>query len=240
MTEYFDAKEWEPIIQSPDWYLRLADELRALQELGEQSDRKTAQEIGNAVYGFFETHLTNGSIALGTDGREEDGERKPIDTIVIHHTSSEPGMTIERLNAVHLLRLYVPVFVMRAKNGVSKPIASGHVRNGRQVFCAYHWLVRLDGTAERLLNDDEIGWQAGDWETNCRSVAICVDDNLAQKNPTSAAMASIKTIIQKHYSHIQSERIFGHREINPKTTCPGERYLGGWGEELRRLLRGLR
>ena len=25
-------------------------------------------------------------------------------------------------------------------------------------FYAYHWLVRMDGNAERLLNDNEIGW----------------------------------------------------------------------------------
>lgn len=237
---FFDERSWRSVLQKPDWHLRLADELQALQELGKQSDKKTAQEIGNAVYGFFEKHLSSETIALGTGGAEEDAERKTVDTIVIHHTSSVPGMTIERLNAMHLLRLYVPVFVKRAKNGAPKPIASGHVRNGRQVFYAYHWLVRSDGTTERLLNDDETGWQAGDWETNCRSIAICIDDNLAVKNPTPAAMASMKIIIQKHYPHIQRERLFSHREINPKTTCPGERYLGGWGEELRGLLRILR
>lgn len=237
---FFDEQSWRSILHKPDWYLRLADELQALQDIGKRSDKKTAQEIGNAIYDFFETHLADGSIALGTNGHEEDGERKPIDTIVIHHTSSTPGMTIERLNAMHLLRLYVPVFVKRAKSGAPKPIVSGHIRNGRQMFYAYHWLIRSDGSVERLLNDSEIGWQAGDWETNCRSIAICFDDNLTEKIPTPDALASVKMILQKHYPHIQREHLFGHREINPKTSCPGERYLGGWGEELRGVLRVLR
>jgi|GEM_PF-2098109 len=53
------------------------------------------------------------------------------------------------------------------------------------VFCAYHWLVYMDGTMERLLQDNEVGWHAGKWDVNCKSVAICLDDdfeNLAPQN----------------------------------------------------------
>lgn len=38
---------------------------------------------------------------LATSGANQDAERKPIDTIVIHHTANAPGMTRERLSAMH-------------------------------------------------------------------------------------------------------------------------------------------
>ncbi|MFH1170987.1 MAG: peptidoglycan recognition family protein [bacterium] len=232
MQKYIDSAAWKRTLQSPDWYVRLADELKHLQELGKRSEKETAQQIGGALYGFFEERLERGEIALGTNGRDEDAERKSIDTIIIHHTSGKPGMTVERLNAMHLLRLYVPEFLKRAQAGAIQPIVSGHLRNGRQMFYAYHWLVRKDGSVERLLADEEIGWQAGKWEVNCRSVAICFDDDLSETQPSAAALRAAEKVLRRYTGRVTKERVFGHCQINPQTTCPGSRFLSSWGTKL--------
>ena len=111
------------------------------------------------------------------------------------------------------------------------PIWSGHFYQGRQTFMAYHYLIRKDGSYEQVLKDHEIGWQAGNWEVNCRSIALCFVDNLEQKTPTPEAVQTAKEIISRY----PEAQIKGHREINPKTTCPGELFLGpgGWNGWLR-------
>ena len=102
-------------------------------------------------------------------------------------------------------------------------------------------MIRDDGKAERLLLDNEIGWQAGKWDINCRSVAICIDDDHESDKPEKKILECIASLIRSVYSQVPKERIFGHREINPKTTCPGEGFSStpkghGWKEELLGLI----
>ncbi len=164
-----------------------------------------------------------------------DSERQPIDTIVIHHTSLAPGITLEELDALQRERLYVPVYASPAYAG--QPVASGHMRDGREIFYAYHWLVRQDGSAERLLHDKEIGWHCGDWSTNCRSIAICFDGNFAYSSPTKAALTRAADIMRKYYVQVPKERILGHCEVKAATACPSKYFLvhdgeAGWKETL--------
>jgi N-acetyl-anhydromuramyl-L-alanine amidase AmpD len=105
------------------------------------------------------------------------------------------------------------------------------------VFWPYHWFVREDGRVERLLKDHEIGWQAGDWDINCRSVAICFDGDYENSRPSDIELHAAAKIIKENYSQVSRERIFGHREVNPKTTCPSNLFLSedgkrGWKEDL--------
>jgi hypothetical protein len=147
-------------------------------------------------------------------------------------------MRLSLLDAMHLLRLYVPVYqnppadvAAELKN---QPLYSGHFdETGRQVFRAYHWLVRQDGTTERLLEDDKIGWQAGDWDENCRSVAICIDDDLTDARPTPDALEAVAQIIEQHYSQlsISPDTVKGHNEV-VDTICPGREFIGGWKTQL--------
>jgi len=105
-----------------------------------------------------------------------------------------------------------------------------------------HWFVRHDGTAERLLNDNEIGWQAGNWNINCRSVAICFDGDYENTRPSDIELSAAANIIKDHYPQIARERILGHREVNQKTTCPSNLFLSdtthrGWKDDLLALLK---
>ena len=237
MAKYFDEEKWIKILKQPDWYLEIIDEIRSLREL---ANKNKNPEIIEEIYQFFEKQLEDNKIALAKEGPNWDKERKPIDTIVIHHTSLPPGITWQRLSAIQLINIYATYYANpyyeEEKHLKGKPIYSGHFRNGKQVFYAYHWLIRMDGSWERLLNDDEIGWQAGNWEINCRSIAICLDNDFENSSPPDFLLESIAKLIKEKYPQVKPERIFGHLEIKPKITCPGNKFLTDWKPKLIELL----
>jgi len=237
---------WTPLLKNSDWYLSILPELEELRKQWSKKSDEEQEPLKIELYDFFAGHLVIGDITLNNNPPNADVECKPIDAVVIHHTSNPPGMTKERLSGMELLRLYAPEFAAPKyeadKKIKGRSIYSGHFRDGRQVFWPYHWFVRRNGTVERLLNDDEIGWQAGNWDMNCRSVAICFDNDYENAKPSDDEMKAVVEIIKNHYPQVAQERIFGHREINLKTTCPSNFFLSspfhrGWKDDLLDLLR---
>jgi len=237
---------WALLLKNPNWYLAILPELEELRKQLVQKSDAEQEPLKIELYDFFTEHLIAGNIALDNNPPDADVERKPIDTVIVHHTSNPPGMTKERLSGMELIRLYAPEFAAPKyeadKKMKERPIYSGHFRNGLQVFWPYHWFVRHDGAVERLLSDNEIGWQAGNWDINCRSVAICFDNDYENTKPSNDEIKAVVEIIKNHYPQVVRERIFGHREINPKTTCPSNLFLSnplhrGWKNDLLDLLK---
>ncbi len=233
----FDIIEWEKKIQNPFWYDEVPQIIEALNVL-RSHDKTEVNKLKDVVYSFFEEKLREGKVALGISGKKWNQERKPIDTIIIHHTSNPEGLSKERLSAIELVRLYAPAYAKRKKR---EPIYSDHIRNGEQVFWPYHWIIRADGTCDRLLNDNEIGWQAGKWDINCRSIAICIDDDHEYSAPDKKELEVVAGLIKNNYPQVSKDRIFGHCEINLKTTCPSELFLStperrGWKDDLLNML----
>ncbi len=231
---------WNRLFGDPLWYLSVAPELKALRAQIEAAPTEVRDRCKAALYDFFEKRLLAGVIAFGNQ-TDADAERKSIDTVVFHHTSNPPGLRPSRLSAIELIRLYVPYFATPTHpedahwNGL--PIASGHERGGRQVFWPYHWIIRQDGTAERLLDDAEIGWHAGDWDMNCQSVGIVFDNDLEWIEPSAIALDGAADLIAEHYAKIPLRRILGHREVIAKTECPSRHFLpgasgAGWKQKL--------
>ena len=149
----FDEEKWRQIVkQNPDWYVVLYPEFEAILSKYEAQSPKQRNTARNAIYAFFEGLMSERRVLLGGIGKDWDEERTPIDMIVIHHTKGDGGMTWQRLNAMHLLRLYAKSYLSPTteKEIQGLPIFSNHFRsddNTRMVFYAYHWLVREDGTA---------------------------------------------------------------------------------------------
>ena len=233
---------WEPILSTSAWYLTVIPDMEAFNQSIENESVEIKSACKNLFYDFFEAHLIRGDIALSRKREDADEERQPIDTVVIHHTSSEPGLRPERLSAIELIRLYAPYFAVKKDQfPKGQPIYSGHLRDGRQVFWPYHWIVRSDGNAERLLFDSEVGWHVGNWEINCRSVAIVLDNDYELESPSNVELHGVAAVIREHYGQIPLTRIVGHREVNPKTACPSELFLDksgwkGWKSTLLGLL----
>ena len=95
---------------------------------------------------------------------------------------------------------------------------------------AYHYIIKQDGSFEHILQDDQIGWHSGNWNYNCRSIAICFLDDVQENRPTLQAIQTARTIIRR-YSNC---KIVGHKEVNQKTKCPGSLFsgTGGWKDEV--------
>lgn len=246
----FDEKKWSKLIKSPDWYFFLTPEWAKFGEL-KTKDKELYRECKKQAYDFFEENLVKGNVALAESGTDWDRERKPVDTVVIHHTEEKPGLGKDRLSAIVLIRLYATYYAEpyddKDRSVKGKPIWSNHMRGGKQVFWPYHWIVRTDGSVERLLNDDEIGWQAGNWDTNCRSVAIVLDNNYESSEPSGVELEVVANIIKENYRFVAKENIIGHREVkrstkvSKTTTCPSNLFLStnsekGWKEKLMTLI----
>lgn len=233
-VRFFDEERWREVVRRPNWCLELGPELQELKQRGEAGGDEGAA-IKNEVRGFFEEQLERGEIVLAAEGEDLDVERQPIDTVVIHHAGSQSPYSLSRLNATHLLNLYVPTCFKKGQG----QIWSNHFDvQGRQVFYGYHWLVNMDGSVTRLLRDDQIGWQAGDWGINTRSVGICLNADLSGALPERELLRRAAKLIRTRYSGVPEARIIGHREVNLVTVCPGGRFLPEWKQKLLEELRG--
>ncbi|MFH1145561.1 MAG: peptidoglycan recognition family protein [bacterium] len=215
---------FEEAFNYTDWYQRVYEYLEryifAEIDRHDMDGRQARQEI----YRLVEEAYSQGKIMLGTAGRNWDEERLPVDMAVVHHSKLTPWdgirerTTWQRLSAIGLLRQYTRPYLDESRDLYGKAIYSNHFRGGESVFYAYHWLVYSDGTAERLLNDNEIGWQAGNWEINKRSVGICLDGDFTDSEPTKEAVAKLWEICGLY----DLNRVMGHHESNHRTGCPGE------------------
>ena len=221
---------WRHVLGQPDWYLTIAPELEAWRRHLHDAPEYVRTHAKSRLYAFFEERLRNGGIALGSE-RSADTERKAIDTVVVHHTSNPPGMGTVRLSAIELIRLYVPYYLSPTAESDrplrGSPITSGHLRDGVPVFWPYHWIIRTDGRVERLLQDGEIGWHAGNWDTNCRSVAIVFDNDYAWSRPSATELRAAARLISREYGRVPRDRILGHQEVNQNTACPSRLFLDG-------------
>jgi hypothetical protein len=235
----FERAHWESEFRWPDWYCRLERELRAY-IFPVVHDDPALKVWRHQVYSLAGEMLERGEIPLAQSGPDLDTERRPLDTIVLHHTEEEPDISLAKLNAIGLLRQYGLHYLEnnvmgRAVRG--EPIWSSHFRRGRMVFFAYHWLVRQNGTCERLLEDRAIGWHAGNWKVNTRSIGIALSGNYEHAAPPAEQIEAVARLISTHYPSIAPKRVRGHCEIRPGLTCPGDRFLHGWKEQVLQHLR---
>jgi hypothetical protein len=242
---YEVLNRWRATITRPDWYLSIVPEYNQYRQQLKELPNEAQESLKEQLYDFFEQALQQETIPLGVTGKNFDAERKPVDSVVIHHTINRPGLTAERLSAIELIRLYAAYYAdpPEEDSGIKgMPIYSGHVRHGRQYFGVYHWIVRTDGSVERLLNDNETGWQAGNWDINCRSIAIVFDNDYEVSCPPKVEIEAAARIIREYYHTVSKDRVFGHCEIIPgKSVCPSTLFLDsesrrGWKQDLIALI----
>jgi hypothetical protein len=225
---------WENKFRCPDWYQQLAYELSNFIFTVVHDDPQL-KAWRHQVYSLVGDMLERGEIPLASTGPDLDAARQPLDTIVLHHTEEEALIPLAKLNAIGLLRQYGQQYLEndvlgRAVQG--EPVWSGHFRQGRMAFFAYHWLIRPDGTCERLLEDRALGWHAGNWDINTRSIGLALSGNYEHASPPAAQLAATAQLIRTHYPFIATARILGHQEIRPELTCPGEHFLAVWRDPL--------
>ena len=230
----FDKGYWENQLKHSDWYVRLKKELEevVLPVAGRNHD---VSNYCNDVYEVIKEMLEKNQIPLANTGPNLDIDRKLPDTIVVHHTETKADIKPNKLSAIGFVRQYAKRYLQNDILGhrlVGQPIWSGHFRGGRMVFFAYHWLVKPDGEAERLLEDKYLGFHSGSDKINNESIAIAFSGDLANKTPSEKQITQAAKIIKEHYPYIDKNKIFGHLEVNPKKNCPGKPFLKAWKNTL--------
>ncbi len=234
----FRRADWESRLTSHDWYNRVEDELRGLFFPVVHHDAQL-KAFRHKVYELVEELLESKRMALAERGPDLDRERRPVDTIVIHHTEEEPGIRLSKLSAIGLVRQYAFEYLadnVQGRQVRGEPVWSGHFRQGKMVFFAYHWLIRPDGTAERLLEDTAIGWHAGNWAVNTSSAGIALSGDYETGTPPHAQIDATARVIREYYPQVDKGGICGHREVAAGITCPGAYFLHGWKQMLLNLV----
>lgn len=231
----FNPDHWLGAIKKPDWYREFIPYYRQKEkELGGSGGE--VNRFRKIVRHFFEEKLQQDKVALAAEGPNLDLQRRSIDTVVIHHTSNKPGYKLSYMNAVHMLNIYAPYFMnptIREERGLQgTALWSGHKKDGKPTFLAYHWLVRMDGSFERLLDDKELGWHAGNWEINRRSVGICLDNDYDEQDPADYILRQLADHIKKHYPAVKPQNIIGHCEARQGTVYPGNNFQVVWKPKL--------
>ncbi len=227
--KYINPQDYIKIFSNPQWYLKIQNELKEFFYDYDGKRENKSQEWLDHKKEFVKMVselLEADQIALGDSGANWDKERLPINTIVIHHTNTPPNTPIVTINALGLIRLYASEYSKKEKKQFGQPIWSNHFYKNKPTFITYHYIIKNDGSFEQILQDNQIGWQCGNWNYNCRSIAICFLDDLLEKVPTDKAIQAARKIIKKY----PNCSILGYREIKTSTTCPGNLFLGkmGW------------
>ena len=237
--KYFNIEDYRLSMQKDDWYLKILPEIQLYilnthdkgnnftTDIEKKEFIEKRREFIMLISEFIDEIKNNNDVK---NERIFDKERKEIDTIVIHHSSMKSDLKIKFLETLHLLNLYVREFVNESKYYYGKKIFSGHILNEKQTFIAYHYIIYPNGDFIQCLKDEYIGWHCGNWDYNCRSIAICFYADLENSSPTESAIATANQIIKKY----NPKNLLGHREIKPTTSCPGNKFLGsdGWKQKL--------
>lgn len=132
----------------------------------------------------------------------------PITQIIVHHADISLKKTSEQFTKIidenHKRRLHP------TKNGFGNHIA-------------YHMLITKDGNVKETRPLDEVGYHAGNWAVNLRSIGICLQGKFEEEEPTEKQLNALQRLITElmgAYS-IKHQSVRLHRDIKP-TACPGK------------------
>lgn len=232
--DILNKEKLSKIVSKSDWYLELKDFLTEHFYINSKDkDNKSKEWLKESLRFELLMYelLQEGKINLNTFKLGLDKGRATIDTIVIHHSSRKPDEDIAITGeALSLIRIYSRDFSNKENRYYGKAITSDHFNNGKMTFMPYHYVIWPDGSTKQYLQDENVGKHSGNYEFNCRSIAICFHEDLLNKEPSTSALKAAKNIIQKY----NPKYILGHRDISSNTTCPGDLFLGenGWKQAL--------
>jgi hypothetical protein len=228
------------LMQTDDlWYQKVFLYQKEISNIKNKRNKLSAKTILLKAAKFCLAHK---SLRLGSNGYKWDQWRLPVDSIVIHHSSSSPTISVNEISAIHLLNLYVKQF-STDEDVINQLMYSGHYTPGKEktsenmTFASYHYLIRPNGKILKLNENESFLWHAGNLDINRRSIGIVFAGKfIGKKEPTQKAIEAFKKLRSGQFSHIKDERIFGHKEVIKKeilgeTSCPGDSF-SNWKAKL--------
>ena len=120
-------------------------------------------------------------------------KRRVTDLVVVHHTASDPDMTVEDIHRLHVGNGWVGI-------GYNIVIyADGSIHEGRPLDCSG---AHCEGE-------------------NSHSIGVNLVGNFEEYAPTEAQITSLKDVLRWLTDNYGDIEIAGHREYNA-TACPGQ------------------
>jgi hypothetical protein len=162
-----------------------------------------------------------GDLPEGIRGRLDSQRVLPIRRIILHHTVTAPNLSWRQLSEIGRTRIYLPEGVPHSEHF--------DPQTGEETFVSYHFLVyqpghNPDGEAlvRRCLQDNEIGWHAGNWPVNCESVAFSFVGDYRTTAPTEAQLQAVAQIARGYDRAVDGQLLVQlHHEVSQvATACP--------------------
>ena len=133
-----------------------------------------------------------------------DGVRRPITTIVVHHTAGQSSNNIDRV-ASDISRLHQKRFRTMRKS------AGWHI--------AYHYLITPDGKVWETRSPNDVGHHAGNGTVNRCSLAICLVGDFSKHRPTRAQVQSLDSLVQSLRQERRITAVIPHSYCKATLCC---------------------
>ena len=128
-----------------------------------------------------------------------------IEMAVVHHTGTKAGIAGYD-------------FMARARSFANYHISKGwgHI--------AYHYMIDRNGKVYQCYSETEIGAQAGVWDINKKSLAICLDGDFVLERPTAVQIGALWGMLdyltreRPDLPLLVKQTVRTHREVRPTPT----------------------
>lgn len=99
----------------------------------------------------------------------------------------------------------------------------------------YHFLIAPDGVVAQMNDLSTASWHCAN--NNADSIGVCFAGNFMTQLPTTAALLSFATLAQEIDAFLGRDLgLFGHRDINKTTVCPGDNLYAALFEQVKEPL----
>lgn len=120
------------------------------------------------------------------------------DTIVIHHSASNPNTPISEIDRWHKQR--------------------GFTKSSLNFYVGYHYVIFPSGKIIQTRRDNELGCHT---IPNNGKIGICCVGNFCLEKPEQTQLNSLSTLCEKLKRDYNIDEVKGHRDFS-RTECPGD------------------
>jgi len=133
---------------------------------------------------------------------------RTINKFVLHHTAGSLNDTAESTSQAHKRRNWgssrSPVY--------ARPSSLGW-------YAQYHYFIDKDGKRTQFRKHDEIGWHAGVWSVNQKSIGVCLAGNFEHEVPTEAQLNELSKLMHELEDQYPKVDWLFHRDIKATACC---------------------
>lgn len=136
-------------------------------------------------------------------------DKEKIDLVIIHHDGVKIPFAYNTFNRL-------------------KKEAEYHIANGSK-HLSYHYAIDNIGDVYYCVDEKEVCYHAGNYPVNLNSIAIVVQGNFEQQNPTARQIKALQELLvylttkRPDLPKVIRSSVKGHKEVRMfPTACPGK------------------